>query len=98
MLFYLYLSFLLFIIGFFGAILSKKHLILTLICLELMLLAINYNFIIFSVFFDDLYGQIIAIIILAIGASESALGLAIIINFYRLNGNLSLNFINFLKT
>jgi|ERR1700722_800272 len=95
---YLILSFSLFIIGLLGAIMSKRHLILTLICLELMLLAININFIIFSIFFDDILGQIYAIIFLTIGAAESAIGLAIIIVFYRLRSSLYLDFINLLKS
>ena len=97
MIMFLIFSFFLFIIGFLGAVLSKRYLILTLICIELMLLAININFIIFSIFLDDILGQIYAIIFLTIASSESALGLAIVIIYYRLRGGLSLDFINLLK-
>jgi NADH-quinone oxidoreductase subunit K len=92
------LSFSLFIIGFLGSVFSKRHFILILICLELMILAININFISFSIFFNDLLGQINAIIFLTVAASESALGLAIVIIFYRLRGGLSIDLINLLKT
>jgi NADH-quinone oxidoreductase subunit K len=95
---YLICSFLLFIIGFLGAIISKRHLILTLISIELMLLAINVNFIITSIYFDDLLGQIYAIIFLTIAAAESAVGFAIIIIYYRLRGGLNLDLIKLLKT
>ena len=62
-----------------------------------MLLSININFIICSIFFDDILGQIYAIIFLTLGAAESAIGLAILIVYYRLRGGLYLDFINLLK-
>jgi len=98
MFFYLMFSFLLIIIGFIGAILIKQYFILTLISIELMLLAININFIIYSIYLDDLLGQLFAIVFLTIAASESVLGLALVIIFFRLKGGLSLDAIYFLKT
>ena len=98
MFFYLMFSFLLFLIGFIGAILIKRYFILTLISIELILLAININFIIYSIYLDDLLGQLYSIVFLTLAASESVLGLALVIVFFRLKGGLSLDSIFFLKT
>jgi len=95
MFFYLICSLLLFIIGFIGAILIKRYFILTLISIELILLAININFIIYSIYLDDLLGQLYAIVILTLAASESVLGLALVIIFFRLKGGLALDSIFF---
>ena len=64
--------------------------------IELMLLAININFVIFSVYLDDMTGQVFALFILTIAAAESAIGLAILVVYYRIKGIISINFINFL--
>lgn len=88
----------LFIIGCFGMWLTRKHLIMVLISLELMLLAININFIIYSVIMDDMMGQLYAIILLALAATETALGLAIVVVYYRLRGGISLDMFNLLKS
>jgi len=76
---YLVLSSTVFIIGIFGMFLSRRHLIIILMSLELILLASNINFIIFSVYLDDILGQVYGLLILTIGAAESAIGLAILI-------------------
>jgi len=76
----------------------KRYLILTLISIELILLAININFIIYSIYLDDLLGQMFSIVFLTLAASESVLGLALVIIFFRLKGGLSLDSIFFLKT
>jgi len=94
---YLVLSLFLFLIGTFGMFISRKHVIIILISLELILLAININFVIFSVFLDDLLGQIYALLVLTVAAAESALGLAILIVYYRLRGGISIDLINLLK-
>ena len=94
---FIFFSFLLFFIGFIGAILIRRYFILTLISIELILLAININFIIYSVYLDDLLGQIYSIVFLTLAASESVLGLALVIIFFRLKGGLSLDSIYFLK-
>jgi NADH-quinone oxidoreductase subunit K len=65
--------------------------------IELMLLAININFVIFSVYLDDMTGQIFALFILTIAAAESAIGLAILVVYYRIKGIISINFINSIK-
>jgi len=88
----------LFIIGSFGMFLSRKHIIIILISLELILLAVNINFVSFSVFLDDFVGQIYALLVLTVAASETALGLAILIVYYRLRGGISIDLINLLKS
>jgi len=78
--------------------LSRKHIIIILISLELILLAVNINFVIFSIFLDDFMGQIFALFVLTVAAAETALGLAILIVYYRLRGGISIDLINLLKS
>jgi len=78
--------------------LSRKHVIIILISLELILLSTNINFVIFSVFLDDILGQIYALLVLTVAAAESALGLAILIVYYRLRGGISIDLISLLKS
>lgn len=78
--------------------LSRKHLIIILISLELMLLAININFVTFSVLLDDMLGQIYAIAILAVAAAETSIGLALLIIYYRLRGGISIDLISLIKS
>ena len=87
---YIYLSTVLFSIGIFGVLFSRNAIIL-LMCIELMLLSLNLNFILFSVYFDDLYGQLFSLFILTVAASESAVGLAIIIIYFRIRGDISID-------
>jgi len=94
---YLILSCILFFIGIMGLFLTRRHIILLLLSIELIFLAINYNFIIFSVFLDDLLGQFYALCVITIAAAESSIGLAILVIFYRLRGGISLDIINYLK-
>lgn len=77
------LSIILFIIGIAGILLSRKNIILIIMSLELLLLSSNYNYILFSIYLDDLMGQVFALLILSVGASESAIGLALVISYYR---------------
>ena len=77
--------------------LNRKNIIIMLMSIELMLLAVNFNFIIFSVFLDDVVGQIFAFFILTIAAAESAIGLAILVIYYRVRGTVSIEYINLLK-
>jgi len=93
----LILSTILFIIGILGMSLSKKNVLMFLISLELILLAASINFIGFSIFLDDFLGQIYSLMILTVGAAESALGLAILIVYYRLRGGIKVDMINLLK-
>ena len=73
-----------FCIGLLGIVLNRKNLLITLMSIELMLLAINLNFIAFSVFHDNVIGQLFAMFVLAIAAAESAVGLSLITIFYKL--------------
>lgn len=98
MFFYFLLSIILFIIGSFGLFLLRKHALMILIALELLILAININFIIASVFLDDLLGILYSLINLTSAASDSAIGLALLIIFYKLKGGISLDLISLLKT
>ncbi len=94
---YLIISLILFLIGVLGIFLIKKNIIIILMSIELMLLAININFVIFSVYLDDNIGQIFALFVLTVAAAESAIGLAILVVYYRIKGIISINFINSLK-
>ena len=86
----------LFFIGLCG-MLNRKNIILMLMSIELMLLAVNFNFIIFSFFLDDIVGQIFALFVLTVAAAESAIGLAILVVYYRIRGTVSIEYINLLK-
>jgi NADH-quinone oxidoreductase subunit K len=79
----LFLSLFLFLIGIAGILLSRKNIILIIMSLELLLLSCNYNYIFFSIYLDDIIGQLFSLLILSIGASESAIGLALVISYYR---------------
>lgn len=87
----------LFFIGIFGIILNKRNILLILMCIELILLSVNLNFITFSIYLDDFYGQIFSLFILTIAAAESAIGLAILISYYRVRGKIDINQVSTLK-
>jgi NADH-quinone oxidoreductase subunit K len=97
MLIFLVFSTLLFIIGTIGLFITRKNAIMLLISLELLILAVNINFIFSAIFLDDLLGLIFSLINLTSAASESAIGLALLISFYRLKGGISLDLIILLK-
>ena len=88
---------LLFFIGLVGMIINRRNILIILMCIEIVLLSVNLNFIIFSVYFDDLYGQLFSLFILTIAAAESAIGLAIIIIYYRLRGSILIEQTSILK-
>jgi NADH-quinone oxidoreductase subunit K len=90
-------STIMFFVGIFGIFLIKKNIIIILMAIELMLLSININFVIFSVYLDDIIGQIFALLVLTVAASESAIGLAILVVYYRIKGLISINYINSIK-
>jgi NADH-quinone oxidoreductase subunit K len=98
MFFFFLLSFFLFLIGSFGLFILRTHALMALIALELLILSININFIIGSIFLDDLLGIIYSLINLTSAASESALGLALLIVFYKLKGGISFDLILLLKS
>ena len=84
-------DFILLLIGLFGIVLNRKSIIHIIMCVELVLLSLNLNFIVFSVYLDDFFGQLFSLFILTVAASESAIGLAILILYFRLRGNISIN-------
>jgi NADH-quinone oxidoreductase subunit K len=88
---------LLFFIGVFGIISNRRSILVLLMCIELILLSVNLNFILFSVYLDDFYGQIFSLFILTVAAAESAIGLAILILYYRIRGKILINQIATLK-
>ncbi len=96
-LFFISLNFLLFLLGLWGIIAVRKNIIIILMSIELMLLSINLNFIVFSIFLDDIMGQFFALLILTVAAAEAAIGLAILIVYYRIRGIISIDFISSIK-
>lgn len=83
--------------GLIGLMINRKNIVIMLISIELLILAINLNFVVFSLFLDDLSGQIYSILLLALAAAESSIGLSILISYFRTKGNISILFINLLK-
>jgi NADH-quinone oxidoreductase subunit K len=81
----------LFILSLLGILLNRKNLIVNLICIEMALLAVNLNFIMHSLYIDDILGQVYALCIIALGAAESALGLAILISLFKVRGDMTLH-------
>lgn len=88
----------LFVIGIVGFLANRKNILLLLLALEIMLLAVNLNFVVFSVFLDDLLGQLFTLIVLTVAAAESALGLAILIVYYRVRGGIALDTVQTLRS
>lgn len=94
---YLTIGIILFILGILGIILNRSNLIIMLMSIELMLLAISFLFLINSVVIDNLIGQIFTIMILTVAAAESAIGLAILVAYYRVRGTIAVKTLNLLK-
>ena len=86
------LSLILFLIGILGFVLNRRNIILMLISLEIMLLAITFLILLGSLSFDDILGQTYAIYIISIAGAESAIGLGILVAFYRLRGSVAIEF------
>jgi len=87
----------LFLIGALGLVLNRKNILITLMSIELMLLAINLNFVIFSIYLDDITGYVFVLFILTIAAAESAIGLAILTIYYRLKNTIQIDKIKRIK-
>ncbi len=85
---YLILSAILFTIGVMGVLLNRQNIIVVLMAIEIMLLAVNLNFVAYASFLKDLNGQVFTLFILIVAAAEAAIGLAILMAFYRLKGSL----------
>ena len=94
---YLILGAILFTISVVGIFLNRKNIIILLMSIELMLLAVNINFIAFSHYLNDIAGQIFVFFILTVAAAESAIGLAIYVVYFRIRGTVSVEYINLLK-
>ncbi len=88
---FLTLAALLFTMGVFGIFLNRKNVIIILMSVELMLLAVNINFVAFSAYLDDLHGQVFAMFVLTVAAAEAAIGLAILVTFFRIRGSIAVN-------
>ena len=94
---YLVFSALLFCISVAGIFINRRNILLLLMSIELMLLSVNTNFIIFSHYSNDMTGQVFVFFILAVAEAESAIGLAIIVSLFRIRNSLEINLINKLK-
>ncbi len=94
---YLIVGAALFSLGVIGLFLNRKNVITILMCIELMLLAVNINLVAFSHFLNDLSGQIFVFFVLTVAACEVAVGLAILVSFYRLRGSIEVEDINTLQ-
>ena len=94
---YLTVASVLFVIGIFGIFLNRKNVIVILMSIELMLLAVNINLVTFSSFLNDLVGQVFSLFILTVAAAEAAIGLAILVCFFRVRGTIAVEEINSMK-
>src|SRR5262249_33851623 len=94
---YLTVAAILFTLGIFGIFLNRKNVIVILMSVELMLLAVNINLVAFSAFHDDLVGQVFALIVLTVAAAAAAIGLAIVVVYFRNRGTIDVGEIDLLK-
>ena len=94
---YLTVAAVLFVIGIFGLFLNRKNIIILLMSIELMLLSVNINLVAFSSFLNDLVGQIFTLFVLTVAAAEAAIGLAIIVSFFRNRGTIAVEDVNVMK-
>jgi NADH-quinone oxidoreductase subunit K len=94
---YLVVAAVLFTVGIFGIFLNRKNVIVILMSIELMLLAVNINLVAFSSFHGDLVGQVFTLIVLTVAAAEAAIGLAIVVTYFRNRGTIDVAEIDLLK-
>lgn len=87
----------LFVIGIFGLFLNRKNIIILLMSIELMLLSVNINFVAFSSYLGDLVGQVFTLFVLTVAAAEAAIGLAILVCFFRNRGTIDVEDVNVMK-
>ena len=92
-----FLPVLLFVLSNIGIVLNRTNIILILICIEMMLLSISLNFLILTYIHNLIFGQICSLYIITIAAIETAIGLSILISFYKLKGSISIRLLNTLK-
>ena len=94
---YLTVAAILFTLGVFGIFLNRKNVIVILMSVELILLAVNLNLVAFSTHLNDITGQVFALLILTVAAAEAAIGLAILVVFYRNRGSIAVEDVNMMK-
>jgi NADH-quinone oxidoreductase subunit K len=94
---YLTVAAILFTVGIFGIFLNRKNVIIILMSIELILLAVNINLVTFSSFLGDMTGQIFALLVLTVAAGEAAIGLAIVVVYFRNRGTIAVEDINMMK-
>ncbi|MBL4854451.1 MAG: NADH-quinone oxidoreductase subunit NuoK [Robiginitomaculum sp.] len=94
---YLVVAAMLFTIGVFGIFVNRKNVIIIMMSIELILLAVNINFVAFSAHMGDISGQVFAMFILTVAAAEAAIGLAILVVYFRNRGNIAVEDINMMK-
>jgi NADH-quinone oxidoreductase subunit K len=94
---YLSVGAMLFTIGIFGIFLNRKNVIVILMSIELILLSVNINFVAFSAHLGDIVGQVFALLVLTVAAAEAAIGLAILVVYFRNRGSIAVDDINLMK-
>lgn len=94
---YLTVGAILFVLGVLGIFLNRKNVIVILMAVELILLAVNINLVAFSAFLQDLTGQVFAMLVLTVAAAEAAIGLAILVIYFRARGSIAVDDINRMK-
>jgi NADH-quinone oxidoreductase subunit K len=94
---YLTVAAILFTVGIFGIFLNRRNVIIILMAIELMLLAVNINLVAFSTHLQDLVGQVFAMFVLTVAAAEAAIGLAILVVYFRNRGSIAVEDINMMK-
>lgn len=94
---YLTVAAIMFVIGIFGLFLNRKNVLILLMSIELILLSVNINFVAFSSYLDDLAGQVFTLFVLTVAAAEAAIGLAILVCFFRNRGSIAVEDVNVMK-
>lgn len=94
---YLTFATIIFILGIWGILLNRRNILIMLMSMEPMLLAVNVNFLVFSVALDDMMGQVFALLVLTVAAAESAIGLALFVITFRVRGTIAVESINSLQ-
>ena len=94
---YLAVGAMLFTIGVFGIFVNRKNIIIILMSVELILLAVNINFVAFSAYLNDIAGQVMAMFVLTVAAAEAAIGLAILVTFFRSRGDIAVDDASMMK-
>ena len=94
---YLFVAAVLFTLGVFGIFLNRKNIILIMMCIELILLSVNINLVAFSSFHGDVLGQVFALVILTVAAAEAAIGLAILVVYFRNRGTIAVEDVNMMR-